>query len=128
MNFKAKSPFADMIPPISEFPRHPFQYIGICIDVLKMTEEHESAQTAEKRRRRVEDVAKRNEYRKAHGLEPANSGWFGAKTATAEVAEQTADTAGAASPATVVNSSEPESNASTELTPEGKRKKFMGIF
>ncbi|KAI3327983.1 hypothetical protein HD806DRAFT_344685 [Xylariaceae sp. AK1471] len=128
MNFKAKSPFADMIPPISEFPRHPFQYIGVCIDVLKMTEEHESAQTAEKRRRRVDDVAKRNEYRKAHGLEPANSGWFGAKAATPEVAEQTADTAGAASPATVINSSGPEPNAATELTPEGKRKKFMGIF
>ncbi|KAI8631039.1 hypothetical protein F5Y19DRAFT_43434 [Xylariaceae sp. FL1651] len=127
MNFKAKSPFADMIPPISEFPRHPFQYIGVCVDVLRMHEEHESALTAEKRRRRVEDVAKRNEYRKAHGLESTTGGLFGGK---AEMAEQTAEAAGAASPVAVVGSSEPESelNAAAEFTPDGKRKKFMGIF
>jgi hypothetical protein len=99
--------------------------MGICIDVMRMTEEHESAQTAEKRRRRVEDVAKRNEYRKAHGLDSTTSGWFGAK---AEVAEQTAETAAAASPTTVINSSEPEPNAIAEFTSDGKRKKFMGIF
>ncbi|OTA83614.1 hypothetical protein M434DRAFT_61154, partial [Hypoxylon sp. CO27-5] len=74
-NFNAKSPFADLIPPISEFPRHPFQYLGVLIDVMRMHEEHESALTAEKRRQRVEDVAKRNEYRKAHGLEPATGLW-----------------------------------------------------
>ena len=48
-----------MIPPISEFPRHPFQYVGVCLDVLRLHEEHESAQTAEKRRRKFEDIAKR---------------------------------------------------------------------
>ncbi|KAI0809364.1 hypothetical protein GGR55DRAFT_649633 [Xylaria sp. FL0064] len=123
MNFKAKSPFADMIPPISEFPRHPFQYIGVCLDVLRMHEEHESALTAEKRRRKVEDVAKREEYRKAHGLEPVTSGFFGAK------AEQAAETVDDASPtAAVVQSSEPEANVAAEITPEGKRKKFLGIF
>ncbi|KAI0541659.1 hypothetical protein GGR58DRAFT_410793 [Xylaria digitata] len=122
MNFQAKSPFADMIPPISEFPRHPFQYIGVCLDVLRMHEEHESAQTAEKRRRRVEDVAKRNEYRKAHGLEPATSGFFGSK---AEVAEETTEEA---SPIAAVEPPVPESSVAQEFTPEGKRKKFMGIF
>ncbi|GAW13186.1 hypothetical protein ANO14919_025660 [Xylariales sp. No.14919] len=122
MNFQAKSPFADMIPPISEFPRHPFQYIGVCLDVLRMHEEHESVQTAEKRRRKVEDVAKRNEYRKAHGLEPATSSFFGGK---AEAADE-------ASPIAVVEPSEPEPEpepaAAQEPTPEEKRKKFMGIF
>ncbi|RYC58678.1 hypothetical protein CHU98_g7537 [Xylaria longipes] len=126
VNFRAKSPFADMIPPISEFPRHPFQYIGVCVDVLRMHEEHESALTAEKRRRKVEDVTKRNEYRKAHGLEPATSGLFGGK-----VAEESPEAADDTSPqaTAVVESSEPDANAvAVELTPEGKRKKFMGIF
>ncbi|KAI1287214.1 hypothetical protein F5Y03DRAFT_124050 [Xylaria venustula] len=129
MNFKAKSPFADMIPPIAEFPRHPFQYIGVCLDVLRLHEEHESAQTAEKRRRMVEDVAKRDEYRKAHGLEPVTSGFFGAKAVPA------AETADEVSPpaAAVVESSRPESGlepntAAAESTPAGKRKKFWGIF
>ncbi|KAI0439777.1 hypothetical protein F4803DRAFT_25844 [Xylaria telfairii] len=127
VNFQSKSPFADLIPPISEFPRHPFQYIGVCVDVLRMHEEHESAETAEKRRRKVEDVAKRNEYRKAHGMEPATSGLFGSK-----VAEESPATVDDASPqaTAIVESPEPEpTNAATaELTPEGKRKKFMGIF
>ncbi|KAF2965440.1 hypothetical protein GQX73_g8144 [Xylaria multiplex] len=127
MNFQAKSPFADMIPPISEFPRHPFQYIGVCLDVLRMHEEHESAQTAEKRRRKVEDVAKRNEYRKAHGLEPATSAFFGSK---AEVAEETTDTASpiAAVEPSVPELRVPEPSVAQEFTPEGKRKKFLGIF
>ncbi|TRX92870.1 hypothetical protein FHL15_006276 [Xylaria flabelliformis] len=126
VNFKAKSPFADMVPPISEFPRHPFQYIGVCIDVLRMHEEHESALTAEKRRRKVDDVTKRNEYRKAHGLEPATSGLFGSKAV--EAPKETVDDASPQATA-VVEASEPEPNAvAAEITPEGKRKKFMGIF
>ncbi|KAI0859289.1 hypothetical protein F4860DRAFT_269033 [Xylaria cubensis] len=127
MNFKAKSPFADMVPPISEFPRHPFQYIGVCIDVLRMHEEHESALTAEKRRRKVEDVTKRNEYRKAHGLEPATSGLFGSKAV--EKPEETVVDDASPQATAVVEASEPELNAvAAEITPEGKRKKFMGIF
>ncbi|KAK5631267.1 hypothetical protein RRF57_006981 [Xylaria bambusicola] len=126
-NFKANSPFADMVPPISEFPRHPFQYIGVCLDVLRMHEEHESAQTAEKRRRKVEDVAKREEYRKAHGLEPARSGFLGAKAA--EPAPSSAgETVEDVPPAAVVETSAPEANVAAEPTPEGKRKKFLGIF
>ncbi|KAI1366112.1 hypothetical protein F5Y08DRAFT_155922 [Xylaria arbuscula] len=127
-NFKAKSPFADMIPPISEFPRHPFQYIGVCLDVLRLHEEHESAQTAEKRRRKVDDIAKREEYRKAHGLEPATSGLFGAKAAEPAPAAPAVETVDDASPVAVVQSSAPEADVATEFTPEGKRKKFLGIF
>ncbi|RYP07902.1 hypothetical protein DL764_002268 [Monosporascus ibericus] len=133
-NFKAKSPYADLIPPISELPRHPFQYVGVCVDVLRMHEEHESAITAEKRRRRVEDVAKRNEYRKAHGLEPA-TGWWGAKaesetTATTPVGGAPEATARPI-PAPAVAGVEivPATAAAAEFTtPDGKRKKFLGIF
>ncbi|KAI0518227.1 hypothetical protein F5B22DRAFT_600368 [Xylaria bambusicola] len=126
-NFKAKSPFADLVPPISEFPRHPFQYIGVCLDVLRMHEEHESAQTAEKRRRKVDDIAKREEYRKAHGLEPVRSGFLGAKAA--EPAPSSAvETVDDASPVIVVETLAAEPNATAESTSEGKRKKFLGIF
>ncbi|KAI8965027.1 hypothetical protein F5Y11DRAFT_344992 [Daldinia sp. FL1419] len=122
-NFNAKSPFADLIPPISELPRHPFQYLGVVVDVMRMQEEHESALTAEKRRRKVEDVAKRNEYRKAHGLEPAR-GIFGGSSNSSKPAEQEVDEA-VPTAQTVV----PEPNpAAAEFTPDGKRKKFLGIF
>lgn len=121
-NFKAKSPFADMIPPISEFPRHPFQYVGVLVDVMRLHEEHESALTAEKRRMRVDDVGKRNEYRKAHGMEPAQGFWA---SGTAEPQPQTTE------PAPVVESADPRAASAAvaaDLTPDGKRKKFLGIF
>ncbi|KAI1105067.1 hypothetical protein F4804DRAFT_331736 [Jackrogersella minutella] len=118
-NFKAKSPFADMIPPISEFPSHPFQYVGVLIDIMRMQQEHESAQTAEMRRKKVDDVAKRNEYRKAHGLEPA-SGLFGTTSVSQPKPEpQTAE--GETTPAV-------DPPLSDAFTPDGKRKKFFGIF
>lgn len=135
MNFKANSPFADMIPAISEFPRHPFQYIGVCVDVMRLHEEHESAQTAEKRRRKVEDVAKRNEYRKAHGMEAATSSFFGSQVEDKpeDKAEDKAEAPSLSSPTAVVvepsaPESEPEPNVTAEVAPDGKRKKFLGIF
>ncbi|CAJ2511827.1 Uu.00g074520.m01.CDS01 [Anthostomella pinea] len=124
-NFRKKSPFADMIPPISEFPSHPFQYIGVCIDVMRMTEEHESAITAEKRRKRVEDVAKRNEYRKAHGMEPASGLSFWGSKAEEKPAEAVAVPVDAAP---MVESSELGASPAAEFGADGKRKKFLGIF
>ncbi|KAI1656211.1 hypothetical protein F4813DRAFT_138240 [Daldinia decipiens] len=123
-NFNNKSPFADLIPPISEFPRHPFQYIGVVIDVMRMHEKHQSALTAEKRRRKVDDVAKRNEYRKAHGIEPAQGFWASSDSSSSKPAEpETTE------PVPIVESAAPEPNpAAAELTPDGKRKKFLGIF
>jgi hypothetical protein len=111
-----------MIPPISELPRHPFQYLGVCIDVLRLHEEHQSALTAERRRRAVDDVAKRDEYRKAHGLEPAK-GFFGATSRR----EEKAETEEHVQPIPVVESVPPPT-PEHEFTPEGKRKKFLGIF
>ncbi|KAI1418247.1 hypothetical protein F5Y13DRAFT_37812 [Hypoxylon sp. FL1857] len=122
-NFNEKSPFADLIPPISEFPRHPFQYLGIVIDVMRMHEEHESALTAEKRKQRVEDVAKRNEYRKAHGLEPATGLW-----GSSSVSQESASPSLTTEAVPIVESSEPEATPAAEFTSDGKRKKFLGIF
>ncbi|KAI0198725.1 hypothetical protein F4808DRAFT_249003 [Astrocystis sublimbata] len=134
-NFNANSPFANMIPPISEFPRHPFQYVGMCIEVLKLHEEHESALTAEKRRKKIEDVAKRNEYRKAHGMEPVTKGWFGSATVVPEGVPRTG--VGAGADAAVVDDASPKRDelAEAEVPPapdggatEATKKKFWGMF
>lgn len=128
--FNATSPFADLIPPISEFPKQPINYIRTCVEVLKLHEQHESAVTAEKRKRRVDDVAKRNEYRKAHGLS-ASQGideWTGtAKSPTQAEQEAAAAAAAAPPPVAVVNTAEAPS-PDLGLQPDGKRKKFLGIF
>lgn len=127
-NFNAKSPFADLIPPISEFPRHPFQYLGIVIDVMRMHEERESALTAEKRRQRVDDVAKRNEYRKAHGLEPATGLWGSGSVGKAELESGSAPQSLTTEAVPIVEPSEAAARVAAEFTPDGKRKKFLGIF
>ncbi|KAI1471072.1 uncharacterized protein F4812DRAFT_165169 [Daldinia caldariorum] len=125
-NFNAKSPFADLIPPISEFPRHPFQYLGVLLDVMRMHEEHESAITAEKRRRKVDDVAKRNEYRKAHGLEPTQGFW---SSSNKTLESQTTESIPIVEPAAVAASAPEIIPATAEaVAPEEKPKKFLGIF
>ncbi|KAL7624000.1 hypothetical protein AAE478_005557 [Parahypoxylon ruwenzoriense] len=131
-NFAAKSPFADMIPPISELPRHPVQYLRVCIDVLRMHEEHESALAVEKRRRKAEDVTKRNEYRKAHGIEPV-TGFFGGKAEPpAPVPAQTAEAEAGAAPTVEPSEHDTTTAAAATVAPEStpgeKRKKFLGIF
>ncbi|KAF3070625.1 putative major facilitator superfamily protein [Daldinia childiae] len=129
-NFNAKSPFANLIPPISELPWHPFQYLGVVIDVMRMHEEHESALTAEKRRRKVDDVAKRNEYRKAHGMGPAQGFWATSDSSSSSDSSSTKPAEPETTePVPIVESAAPEPNpAAAEFTPDGKRKKFLGIF
>ncbi|KAH6645800.1 hypothetical protein BKA67DRAFT_86259 [Truncatella angustata] len=131
-NFNANSPFADQIPPFSEFYSHPIDYIGTCFHVFKLHEEHISAVTAEKRRRKVEDVAKRSEYRKAHGLDSAQGieSWMGSSKPSATApAVAVGD---AAIPVTApVDGQAPAQqgfDSDVNVAEEGKRKKFLGIF
>lgn len=79
-NFKRTSKFADMLPPASDLFFHPISFTRTCIEVLRLHTAEVSAETAERRKRKVEDVAKRSEYRKAHGLETAGFGGWTAKT------------------------------------------------
>lgn len=89
-----------MLPSSSDFAQHPFISLRTIHGVWQLTTLHNSALTAEKRKKKVDDVAKRSEYRKAHGLE--QQGGFGNWTARKE----------------------PEAPA-----PEpGKREKWLGIF
>ncbi|KAL3422439.1 hypothetical protein PVAG01_06595 [Phlyctema vagabunda] len=76
-NFKRDSPFADMLPHWTQLFLHPISFTRTIIEIMKLQTVHKSAETAERRRRKVEDVAKRGAYRKAHGLDKDESfgGW-----------------------------------------------------
>lgn len=81
-NFKNNSPFADMLPSWGQFFSHPIASTRSFLEVLKLNSEHQTAETMERRRRKVEDVQKRAAYRKAHGLDQ-NEG-FGGWTAKSD--------------------------------------------
>lgn len=112
-NFKRTSPFADMLPSGSDLVSHPFSSIRTAVEVVRLSEAQRSAEVAEKRKRRVDDVVKRSEYRKAHGLDKDQG--FGGWTAKTD-----AESMGPAVPV--------HDGSSAEGHEEGKRKKFLGIF
>jgi hypothetical protein len=60
-----------MLPAASDFLWHPLSSTRMLIEVLRLHEAHKSASIDAKRKRYVEDVAKRAAYRKAHGLPEA---------------------------------------------------------
>ncbi|KAK7746912.1 hypothetical protein SLS53_002100 [Cytospora paraplurivora] len=74
-NFKRNTPFAEMLPSSADFREHPVVSLRTIYDVWQLTEIHNSAVVAAKRKKNVDDVAKRAEYRKAHGLDQ-EAGWF----------------------------------------------------
>ena len=80
-NFKRNSPFADMLPHWTQLFVHPIKFTRTCVEVLRLNAAHVTAETQERRKRKVEDVQKRSAYRKAHGLEKDEGfgGWM-AKT------------------------------------------------
>jgi hypothetical protein len=76
-NLKRSSLFYDMLPPWHHVFLHPVAFTRTYIEVLRLHTAQVSAETAERRRRKVEDVQKRGDYRKAHGLdkEEGIGGW-----------------------------------------------------
>ena|SRR6266536_2004201 len=72
-NFYHTSPFAADLPEPRSFLTSPIASFTQLLHVYRVHVEHRSAETADRRRRKVEDVQKRSEYRRAHGLE-TNSG------------------------------------------------------
>lgn len=111
-NFKHTSPFAHMMPAASDFVYHPIDTLGQIVEIIRLSEAHNTAIVAEKRKRRIDDVEKRNEYRKAHGL-PDSRGFFGGTATKREAPEGSVDD---------IISAE-QVAAATE-----PRKKFLGIF
>lgn len=76
-DFLHNTPYYDMLPPRSMFFSHPIAYISRWLETYNLHVAFVTAQTAEKRRQKVDDVRKRSEYRKAHGLDQAEGGLFG---------------------------------------------------
>ncbi|TVY29729.1 hypothetical protein LHYA1_G000953 [Lachnellula hyalina] len=81
-NFQRNSPFAHMLPAGSQFFLHPIAYTRTFFEVLKLTSDYNTQETIERRRARVEDVAKRDAYRKAHGMDKQQG--FGGWTAKSD--------------------------------------------
>ncbi|KAJ5226000.1 hypothetical protein N7468_007225 [Penicillium chermesinum] len=71
-DFKAKSPFAHLLPPWSGLLTAPFDTISQALNVYRMHVQHNSMLVREQRHRRVEDAEKRRQFRVAHGLEEPN--------------------------------------------------------
>ena len=61
---------------------HPIAFFRTFFEVLRLNSEHNTAETMERRKRKVEDVQKRAAYRKAHGLEKDET--FGGWTAKSD--------------------------------------------
>jgi hypothetical protein len=126
-NLRRNSPFADMLPAGKDFFSQPFASVGMFFEVLKLDKLRTSAIVAAKRARHVDDVEKRNKYRKAHGLsqEQGFASMLGlGKEKEAEEVEVVAPVEEAA-PVAVV---EPIVAAPVKETTQGPRKKFLGIF
>lgn len=99
-NFKRNTPFADMLPSSSDYREQPLESMRTVYEVWQLTQLHKSVIVAGKRKKNVDDVAKRAEYRKAHGLE--QDGGLGNWTVRAD--------------------------PQTQMPEPGKREKWLGIF
>ena len=77
-NFKRNSPFADMLPHWTQIFVHPIKFTRTLVEVLRLHTAHITAETQDRRMRKVEDVQKRSTYRKAHGLDKDEGfgGWM----------------------------------------------------
>jgi hypothetical protein len=65
------------------FFSHPLSFLARWFEVYNLHVAYVTAQTAEKRKQNVDDVRKRADYRKAHGLEQGE-GIFGGWTAKSD--------------------------------------------
>ncbi|EEQ92512.1 uncharacterized protein BDCG_07632 [Blastomyces dermatitidis ER-3] len=120
-NFKHTSPFAHLLPPWSQLLTHPIDTISQVLAVLKMHADHQTLETAEKRKKKIDDVEKRRAYRQAHGLEKKEEG--------EEVVEGDVATAAAADGQLTVDGVDGE-NEEDGVVRERRRpiKKWLGIW
>ncbi|KAH8811766.1 hypothetical protein F5884DRAFT_288961 [Xylogone sp. PMI_703] len=117
-NFKRDSPFADMLPHWSQLFTHPIAFTRTVVEVLRLHAAHVTAETQERRNRKVEDVEKRSEYRKAHGLDKDEGfgGW------TAKTNDQLL---GPAVPTEEVNQ---DGQSEPTIRPQPPARKWLGIW
>ncbi|KAK3623644.1 hypothetical protein LTR56_021507 [Elasticomyces elasticus] len=82
-DFMSKTPYADLLPPNSMIFAHPIAFFQRWAEIYSMHVDYISAQTAERRRQKMDDVQKRSDYRKAHGI-GQEEGVFGGWTARSD--------------------------------------------
>ena len=72
--------FREQLPDAKSILAHPIISLSQAFEVWKMDVARTTAETQERRKRDLEDVQKRNTYRKAHGMAEENSqgmgGWL----------------------------------------------------
>ncbi|ERS96293.1 hypothetical protein HMPREF1624_07202 [Sporothrix schenckii ATCC 58251] len=126
-NFRRTSPFVDMLPTWREAVQHPILAARTTLEVVRLTEHHRVTVIAERRQMRVDDVAKRTMYRKAHGLDEtvgfgSNGGWFGG--------DGKKNQGPVPPPRNEVDDASPIRGEAPvdEPAEAGPRKKFLGIF
>ncbi|KAK5120550.1 hypothetical protein LTR85_006206 [Meristemomyces frigidus] len=136
-DFLTTTPYRDILPPNSMIFAHPITFFSRWIEVYQMHISYTSKQTAERRKQKVDDVQKRSEYRKAHGIDQGDSvlgGWT-AKDDAESMASALRE-GGAAVAATDMDASpvatETADAEGTFVDFEGKpqpvRKKWLGIW
>ncbi|KAK5137391.1 hypothetical protein LTR08_008969 [Meristemomyces frigidus] len=135
-DFLTTTPYRDILPPNSMVFAHPITFVARWFEVYQMHIAYTSKQTADRRRRNVDDVQKRSEYRKAHGIDQGE-GVFGGWTAKTD-AETLGPALSERGAAVEVPSASPVAvEAATDVDGtfvdfEGKRqtlrKKWLGIW
>ncbi|CAK7564209.1 MAG: hypothetical protein SEPTF4163_002095 [Sporothrix epigloea] len=131
-NFRRTSPFVDMLPTLSEAMQQPILAVQQTIEVVRLTEHHRVTAIAERRQMRVDDVAKRTMYRKAHGMDEtvgfgSNGGWFSSGGSNKGPLPPTRNEPSEP----VVDDASPirsETGAEKPVEEAEQRKKFLGIF
>ena len=131
-----------MVPSLSDALYHPITSGRTVVEIIRLSEAHNTAIVQEKRKRRVDDVEKRNEYRKAHGMD-TNTSFFGTWGARKDEDGSQDDGAAAGAGAAEelpaeVREAEARGPGPSPVVPAGEhadamggvspRKKFLGIF
>ena len=100
MSFLQTTIYRDQLPSWSDLFTRPFSSVIQFVQVYKLHVAHESEVVAQKRRRKLEDVEKRKEFLREHGVEPGflTGSWMdrfgtveGDRAKELEVAKQDAD-------------------------------------
>lgn len=86
------SPVAHLLPERHYFFSHPLDYLSQYLTVYKLHVEARSIETAERRRKKTEDMQKRDRYRKAHGIKDTQNVWgFGKRLEKVKEGEEASE-------------------------------------
>ncbi|TQN67683.1 hypothetical protein CSHISOI_07761 [Colletotrichum shisoi] len=123
INFTHTSPFKHLLPPASEFWSSPVAFIRTWVHVLQLHERDRNEKAIAMHTRHTDDVAKRQLYRKVHGLDKENpiANFLGMKEESEEEKEAAVATA-------AIEASPVAGSADVVTGAEEKKKKWLGVF